>query len=149
LTGLAHAQRLAKRGLGGEERGERVVGLACLVLGLVALVAAALQRPGFDVEHGVESALWTSFSLLGLGLFKIISVLAVGCGGSSFILAVMREAKRRAFIERVESCQEPGFRVEPTARGKVLLRIPAVDSYRVDSSGEEVFALNASDRAAR
>lgn len=124
---IAHARRLAKRGLAGEERGERVVGIACAILAALAVVLA--QTP----------------SLL------FYAAPAAACGLVATWVAHKREIARRRFVERVEANEVPGMRVEPRALGKVLLRIEnTVETYRIARQpDEELFELDDEGRALR
>jgi hypothetical protein len=78
---IASAQRLAAKGLAGEERGERMVGLACFVMSALGLALAAVM-PWAKASAGRPLAL--GFAVLGLLT-----------GGASTLLAHAREARRR------------------------------------------------------
>ncbi len=126
---IAHAQKLAKRGLAGEERGEQFVGIACVV---VAALAVALARS-------------SSF------LFDAYAFLAAATGIIATHVAHKRESARRRFVERVEANEVPGLRVEARTLGKVLVRIEnTVETYRVaPQPDEELIELDDDGRALR
>jgi hypothetical protein len=88
---IASAQRLAARGLAGEERGERIVGLACATMSALALAGASIesgsphQQPFLPLIYG-------------------LAVLGLVTGGTASLLANAREARRRRFV----ACAEAG-----------------------------------------
>jgi hypothetical protein len=133
---IASAQRLAARGLAGEERGERIVGLACTAMSALALAGATFEptwphRPFLPLIYGL--------ALLGLLT-----------GGAAFFLAHAREVRRRRFVARAEAGEVQGYRVDPTEEGKVLVRIVSQgEGYRVADFEEEVFDLGAEGEATR
>jgi hypothetical protein len=132
---IASAQNHAKKGLAGEERGERIVGLACLAMSIVgmALSWSSLPEP--------QSALW---------LPRVLGILGALAGGAAAVLARAREGRRRAFVSRAEAGDVPGYRVEPTEEGKVLIRVVSQgEGYRVADFEEEVFELDATGEATR
>ncbi len=133
---IASAHRLGAAGLAGEERGERVVGVACFVMSALGLGAAALAS-----SARASAGLPLTFSFAILGLIT---------GGSAALLAHAREARRRRFVARVEAGEVPGYRIDPTAVGKVLVRIVSRgEGYRVTDFEEEVFDLGAAGEATR
>jgi hypothetical protein len=127
---IAHARKLARQGLVGEDRGERFVGLTCLVLaGLAALLARGPMH-------------------LDMVLFYAFAVLAAVTGAAAAWIAARREARRRRFVARVEAEEVPGFRVEARPIGKMLVRVePRIETYRVaPQPDEELFELDAEGR---
>lgn len=137
------AQRAARLGLAGEERGERLIGVVSGVIGLVALVVGARvaletrRNPGLYVStHGPV-------------VFAAFAALAIVCGGAAAVLATMREMRRRRFVHRVEAGEELGFRVDTTSAGKVLLRIAPAATYRVAAASEEEESVCDLDEAGR
>jgi hypothetical protein len=136
---IAHAQKMARLGVAGEERGEVLVGAVSAVLGASALALAWLAHANASayVPH-----LWTTGSIAGQILMHAMSIVAVTCGVAAAWIAVLREARRRRFVERVEASEVPGFRVEKSAAGKVLLRVAPVPHYRVADVAEELFELD-------
>jgi hypothetical protein len=135
---IASAQRLAKRGLAGEERGEWMVGMACVAMSLLGLLLSFVARvPPWDHEPG----LWISRAFAMLGIFG---------GGAATLLARAREARRRRFVADAEAGKTPGYRVDATDEGKVLVRIVSQgEGYRVADFEEELFELDAEGAATR
>jgi hypothetical protein len=135
---IAWAQRLAKKGLTGEERGEVIIGLTCVAISVVGQMAARLD-PYLVIDSSVDAWIIRGFSLLGL--------LA---GAASAILALAREARRRAFVADTRAGKIPGYRIEATDEGKVLVRVVAQgEGYRVADFEEEVFELDEAGQATR
>jgi hypothetical protein len=117
---IAHANRLAARGLTGTDRGEVIVGLASGGLALLVFVGS---RPSIE---------------------SVLALIAVAFGVAATTLATLRERARRAFVRRVEAGEVASFRVEPSAEGKVLLRVTTTGmAYRVSDFVEEVAHLGA------
>ena len=139
---IAHAQKLAKRGLAGEERGEQIVGSVSALVGVAAMALAQAASSGGYVEQA-----WTRLATPGAIVLHALALAAIACGGAAAIQATRREARRRRFIERVEALEEPGYRVEPTPAGKVLLRVAPLATYRVADRAEELFELDDEGRA--
>jgi hypothetical protein len=136
---IASAQRLAKKGLAGEERGELIVGLVCAVMSLfgVAISFAGAEESGLDASVGM--AIPRLIALVGL----IAGLLTTG-------LATARAARRRAFVAEAEAGKVPNYRIDATDEGKVLIRIVAQGKgYRVADFEEEVFDLDAAGEAKR
>jgi hypothetical protein len=135
---IARAQKLAKQGLAGEERGERIVGLTCAAISAIGLALASTPAPSWS--HG-GSTLWTA---------RALGILGFLAGATSTILASARASRRRAFVADAEAGKVPGYRVEATDDGKVLVRIVAQGKgYRVADFEEEVFELDAAGEATR
>ncbi len=142
---IARAQRLAQKGLAGEERGELLVGCVSIVLSALAVILVRLQ--GLALSHDYEPAGWSSLAPPAVPLFYAFFATAVACGSASTAIAILRERRRKRFVERVERSEEPGYRVEPTTLGKVLLRVAPLASYRVADRAEELFELDDDGRA--
>ncbi len=136
---IAHAQKMARLGVAGEERGEVLVGAVSAALGTLAITLAWLAHANASayVAH-----LWTAGSDAGRVFMHALALVAVTCGAVAAWVALVREARRRRFVERVEASEVPGFRVEKSAAGKVLLRVAAVPHYRVADVTEELFELD-------
>jgi hypothetical protein len=147
---IAWSQSLARKGLAGEERGEWIVGLSCVVLSLFGLV---LALAGGHVSAGAEHALPHVDALLapwGRRLLIAMSGLGVATGGVATLLARRREAARRKFVAEAEEGQVPGYRVDASPEGKVLVRVTSHgEGYRVSDFREEVFALDDEGQATR
>jgi hypothetical protein len=108
---IARAQRLAERGLAGEERGERVVGIASVVVALAGMTCTidALGESEAEIHwETVELAMGTAGGVLG---------------GAAAWMAHARERRRKAFIARAAAGGEPGYAVRASAEGSVLVRV--------------------------
>jgi hypothetical protein len=117
---LQHARALALRGLSGEERGEKVVGVVCGVVAVVGLLFAARDPRGQS-------------------LTVVLGVVGVLAGALAAIIAGAREQRRSAFVARAAAGEEPGYRVEETGEGRVLLRVTSLgEGYRVADFEESV-----------
>jgi hypothetical protein len=136
---IARAQQLAKKGLAGEERGEWIVGLTCLVISLVGLVISSE-----NLSHGntiSDAALWIP---------RVFGLLGVLASVSSTVLARARAARRRTFVAEAEAGNIKGYRVDVTDEGKVLVQIAAQGKgYRVADFEKEVFELDEEGEAVR
>jgi len=135
---IAWAQRLARQGLAGAERGELVVGTVSLLLAvlawLVGPVGAALGLPAIPPSAAEGRVMLSAFACLG--------ALA---GGAAAGLARIRERRRSAFVAKAEAGEIPGYRVQPTEDGKVLLRVTSMgEGYRVAEIEEELHLETAS-----
>lgn len=123
---IARAQRLAERGLAGEERGEITVGITCFAIAVFAMVRGAVSP----------------IVLAGGGVGALAAL-------SASLLAYARMRRRRAFVGAAEAGTMPGYRVEQTSEGKVLLRVAEQKSYRVADFEQELFDLDAEGEAVR
>ena len=130
-TPIARAQSLAKKGLAGEERGERIVGLACALVAIGAMLVAGWSPHPAGALFGV-------FSIGGLSL-----------GVFAAVLAYRRERERKRFVEATEAGNVSGYRVEASPEGKVLLRVAENVGYRVSDFTEEVYQLDERGAATR
>lgn len=126
---LARAQTLARKGLAGEEGGDRIVGAICAALAVCALVMSTVGAGG--------------------AFAPIAAALGGATGISAAVLATLRQRARREFVWRVESGDVEGYRVDESTEGKVLVRISAQDgsAYRVTNFSEEVCRLDAEGNA--
>jgi hypothetical protein len=138
---IAWAQRLAKKGLAGEERGEWIVGLVCALMSLVGLIISYVWAPKLRVG-GIGGT--------GIGAPRLIALLGLVAGVASTTLARAREARRRAFVADAEAGKIVGYRIDATDEGKVLVRVVSQGKgYRVADFEEEVFELDAEGEATR
>jgi hypothetical protein len=135
---IAHAQKMARLGVAGEERGEVLVGSVSAALGGLAITLAWLAHAN---AHSYPR-LWAAGADVGCVFMHALSLVAVTCGVAAGWIALVREARRRRFVERVEASEVPGFRVEKSTLGKVLLRVAPVPHYRVADVAEELFELD-------
>lgn len=139
---VARAQRLAEQGLAGEERGERVVGVASFLLALVAILHVVAFPPS---RHRAEA-----FVELGPLFAHVLAAIGLATGGAAALAAHYRGNRRRRFVEEVEAGKRAGFRVDPTKEGKVLVRVTTQgEGYRVADVEEEVLALDEAGEALR
>lgn len=116
---IAHAQRLAARGLAGADRGEMVVGAMSALVASLALLATP-------------------------GIHTLLAGLALASGLSAVALSVVRARARAAFVRRVASGEVPQFRVDDAPEGKVLVRVTTTGvAYRVSDFAEEIATLSA------
>ena len=122
---LWRAQKLAQRGLAGEERGERTVGAVCALLGAFGAIGALMAIGSHQIPFALGMA-------------------AVGLGSVAAALAHAREKRRRAFVAEAESGRVAGYRVDVVPEGKVLVRvIDTVATYRHAEQYEALVALDA------
>lgn len=129
---IAWSQRLAKQGLAGGERGERVVGAVSLL---------------FSVAAFAGSLLWQESLRKSTGVAQGIAVLGVVLGAAATAIAHARERRRRAFVAAAEAGKLPHYRVDPTPEGKVLVRVALQQDYRVANIDEELVLLDAEGAA--
>ncbi len=125
---IAWAQRQARLGLAGEERGERIIGTTVAVLSLVSLLGVLFITPR------------------QLPAVIVVAVLGTVLGALTAAMAWQREQRRKAFVAEAEEGRAPGYRVEATDQGKVLIRVTRPEpeaGYRTpDSIDEEFYALD-------
>jgi len=141
---IAWAQKLSKKGLAGEERGESLVGVVCTVLALLAFLLSFGQAKAPEWVESPDLAN-TKAALVAAGVvfMRIAAVLGVLAGGAAASLAMWREAKRRAFVTEAQKGNIPGYRVDDTAEGKALVRVSSQGhGYRVADFTEEVVLLD-------
>lgn len=139
---IARAQKMARLGIAGEERGELLVGLVSAGLGAVALAVAWW---GYG-SGSYTPALWLHASAASRVFMHVLSFVAIAGGLSAAWVALVREARRRRFVARVEASEVPGFRIEKSHAGKVLLRVAPVAHYRIADVAEELFELDETGR---
>lgn len=145
---IAWAERLSAKGLAGTERGERIIAVVCVVLGIGALALASTGHSVplelHDGPFGGPSDAGRITSRLFAGALAVSGVLLAVF---AFAVAQLRERRRKHFVTRVEAGEERHFRVEATAEGRVLLRIEAQGrgAYRVADYEEEVCRLDAAN----
>ncbi len=136
---IARAQQLAMKGLAGEERGEWIVGLTCLVISLVGLVISSESLSHEEIIS--DAALWIP---------RVFGLLGVLTSVASTVLAGARAARRRTFVADAEAGKLKGYRVDVTNEGKVLVQIAAQGKgYRVADFEKEVFELDEEGEAVR
>jgi hypothetical protein len=122
---IRRAQKLAERGLAGEEKGERTAGYFCAALGALAVALGCLG--------GGESKLAIS-----------TGILAVLTGGYGALAAGARAKRRKAFLDEVTAGNVPGYRVQLVDAGPVLLRTEKKGSlYRAAEDFEAIYEVDA------
>lgn len=133
---IAWAQKLAERGLAGQERGELIVGATAASLGLLGGTTSIV---GLVMES----------ERYGLALTALFGLLAASSGGTAAMLSFLRQRRRRAFVDSVELGRVPGYRVDETPEGKVLVRVAVDDGYRVAEEYEALVELDHQGEARR
>jgi hypothetical protein len=139
---IAWSEKLAAKGLAGEERGEIAIGA---VATLVALLAVLLILRGHEVTIGASDAVaeWIGYRLMWL-----FAIVGAATGSAAAILAHRREARRQHFVKEVAEGAVPGFRVDDVPEGKVLVRVTSIgQGYRVANFEEELVELDAAGEA--
>ncbi|MFO0604514.1 MAG: hypothetical protein U0324_15135 [Polyangiales bacterium] len=125
---IAWGQRMAREGLAGQERGDGVVGAVCALLGGAVAVAQA-RAPAHHVGAPFLALMGAAGLTAGLGVMGA---------------AWWRDRLRRAFVADVEAGRAPGYRIDHTAAGKVLMRVVSQgEGYRVADFAEAVATLDA------
>ena len=143
---IAWSQKLAKKGLAGEERGELIVGVVSTTIAFAVLAFLVPERGRIDAM--TDDAL--AGAAIGLGAPAFCALLGGATGLVATVLAYRREKARRAFVRRVEIGNVEGYRVDATAEGKVLVRVTAMgEGYRVAPIEEPVYGLGETGEAQR
>lgn len=131
---IAWGQRLAQKGLAGQERGEGIVGLTSA---LIAAAALFINRFAPYQWNNARPSI-------------LLGALGMTLGALTMLVAWVRDRQRRAFVARVEAGEEPRFRIEPSAEGKVLVRIVSQgEGYRVADFAEEVARIDETGEVTR
>ena len=123
---LARAQRLAAGGMAGEERGYLFVGATTAIIAALSLTAASRLDT-------VTLAFDVAFAALG-----------IAGGAATSLSAKLRARARRAFVDDVLEGRRPGFRINESPAGPVLVRVTSVGgtAYRVTDFEEEIARMN-------
>ena len=131
---IAWGQRLAQKGLAGQERGDGIVGLTSAVIATVALALSV--RAGLR-----DTSVWFTHALAAIG---------ATLGALTMLTAWVRDRQRREFVAKVEAGEVPRFRIEPSAEGKVLVRIVSQgEGYRVADFAEEIARIDETGEVTR
>ena len=139
---IAWAQKLAKKGLAGEERGEWVIGLVSALVASGALVLSFAQAKPPEWLETLPNE-HQPMVVAGVVFMRGAAVLAVLAGTAAVVLATARENRRRAFVANAERGAVPGFRVDATPEGKALVRVSSLGhGYRVSDFVEELVRLD-------
>ncbi|NOU32440.1 MAG: hypothetical protein HOO96_31430 [Polyangiaceae bacterium] len=142
---LAWGQRLAAKGLAGEERGELLVGAVSALVGILGVLIAAVAPP----PHFFDPSEAWGLSAVRV-LIEAVGAVAALAGGAAALVSLLRAERRRTFVRNVEAGTVPGYRVEESHEGKVLIRVNAqMPGYRVADFHEEVYALDEAGEAKR
>jgi hypothetical protein len=145
---IAWGQRLAQRGLAGEERGEFVVGFAASAISLVALVVVTVLGPGWLTSSMLRSSLPDAET--ALDLIRLLALSGFASGAASSILALARQSKRREFVDKVAAGAVEGYRVDESEEGRVLVRVQSMgQGYRVADFQEALLELDEEGDARR
>jgi hypothetical protein len=137
---IAWSQKLAQKGLAGEERGEFAIGGAST---FVALLGILLLLGGGAPESGRSLSEWIGYLFMWL-----CAIGGVASGAIAAVLAQRREARRKHFVKEVEAGAVEGFRVDEVPEGKVLVRVTTMgQGYRVANFEEELVELDAAGEA--
>jgi hypothetical protein len=155
---IAWSQRQAARGLAGEERGEIAVGSIVVLVSLAALLLTAFRPPSENLvpslmgdfeapERQRIPAAFRAPDSAAVWALDALALLGLSAGGTATALAARRERRRRRFVALAEAGEAPGFRVDATTEGKVLVRVasPEPGAYRAaspEAEDEELFALD-------
>jgi hypothetical protein len=140
---LRFAQRKASQGLSGEDLGGKALGGTAAAASVLALVwQLVAQESSYRIARSEAHAIGSWLRPLGQGLGYGMALLGVVGGAIVLAFSVAKSAKRKAFVTRVEHGIEQGFRVDPTQRGKVLVKLRAPrEPFRTTNLPEEVFPL--------
>ena len=96
---IAWSQLQAKKGLAGEELGERIIGGVSSSLSLLALVLTFSVKNTGSVDPEAFAA--------GIWFVRVMAIVGALSGGVAAGLAHAREARRRAFVTRAEAGDVP------------------------------------------
>lgn len=139
---IAWSQRLARRGLAGEERGERIVAVVYALLGLLAPVRLVERHLAGTSPLPYDG--WSGLAIASAG------ALAVALGLFAVVVATARGRLRRTFVAGVERGDHPGYRIEEKEEGKILVRVESQGhAYRVVDFEEVLVELDEDGSARR
>lgn len=128
---LRDAERRAARGLGGHDRGGRVLGLTALTITLVAATSlwyVATNRAIHHTELGADGARMERAAVV---FFESVITVGVVLAVVVVVAATVREAQRAAFVRRAARGEVPRYRVDISVAGRVLVRLDeAREPYR-------------------
>jgi len=144
---LRFAQRKASQGLSGEDVGGKALGGAAAATSLLALLWQLLAQAssGYRIARAEAHEMRTWLHPLDHGIGYGAALLGVVGGAIVLGFSAAKSANRKAFVARVEHGLEPGFRVDPTQRGTVLVKLRAPrEPFRTTNLPEEVFPLEVS-----
>jgi hypothetical protein len=145
---IARAQRLASKGLAGEDKGERLVGavsVAVSVLGLALSVALsnALSAKSAARSHATGAPDTLPTERLEIWFVQGCGALGLCAGATAVGLALVREGRRRRFVRRAEAGLIPDYEVRSSRDAKLLIRVARQgEGYRLGEAREEVCELD-------
>lgn len=129
---IAKSQKLAERGLSGQERGERILGIVTSILGTFGLLMSTNASTAAPAKDAAQT--------IGLLLAWLVPIVAMMTGGLASIQAQLRTKRRHEFVENVEAGKVEGFRIDDTPEGRVLMRVTSMgQGYRVANFEEPVY----------
>lgn len=121
------SHRLARRGIAGEVRGDRIVATAVMLVGFVAPLWY-LQRSGdFTAARLLKSLKMSALEIaIGGGLSVLLGAVVA-------LLATWQLVRQTRFLAKVERGDSPKFRIKDTEDRRVLVRVEeaADTAYRV------------------
>ncbi len=133
---IAWSQKLAEKGLAGEERGEIFIGTASAFIALCAAPLAAVLKTAEVPKHPLLED-------IGFAFLWLTTIGGVATGVAAALLALARQKRRKDFVKEVEAGQVEGFRVDAVPEGKVLVRVTSMgQGYRVANFEEALVALD-------
>lgn len=131
----AWASALAKRGLAGEERGEWLVGAMCAATSVATYVATFVLDDRHYVYREGGATYLSMYRLAAVASFLFASVAAFA--------AWKRDMLRKVFVANAKEGNVPGYRVQDSPRGEILVRVAeAASAYRAMETFDEVFAVD-------
>lgn len=146
---LYRAQRAADRGLGSEDRGERIVAGVAAAVAALTLIALPLtarviaSRPPEDEN---------TRPTLPSGWLAVVAASGLAAGLAAGVYATRRERARRVFVADVASGAAIGYRIDPQPDGaSLLVRLDAAEAgyYRTPRFIEPIVELDPFGEAMR
>jgi hypothetical protein len=152
---LSSAQRAARRGITGSDRGSVIVGVASATYSALVLVVCAFRGEGPGGGDGIwpfvrRVPLLELLHQQGYIFWRFVGALAVAglaAGASAAAIVLARGQARAAFLARVRSGDAAGYRIEPRTAAPprpraVLVRVTEAEDYRVTERVEPLFELD-------
>jgi hypothetical protein len=136
------------RGLASEERGDTLFGLTAALLSVAALWIALRCSLGRTADsflgpEGVLGFRSSGLNLAGKAWVGLVPLLGLATGVTAAAWSAWRAGQRWRFVAGVKSGKLSGYRVEVTARGRVLVRVASHDpGYRGAEVDEEIVDLD-------
>lgn len=154
---ISWAQRQARRGLVGEERGELIVSLTVTLISLLGLALASHRTVSTEenwmmtmmadsyfapTERTPLPVVWRLPDSGPTALVVALGVLGVAAGALATAMAWRRDRARQRFVAQVQEGRVAGYRVDETDAGRVLVRVQGLQEYRASEEEEALFALD-------